>query len=188
MSAATSASPSSVTPSTVPQAQPFSPPQTSATAAAHTLPATQLPSQTITQPPLPPPHTFDILPPLHALFSRLEPSLNTYTPDPIPTDALLTTQSQTGASQAPQQGASQNGLTQTTSHSSQELSYKEVVTASQFLKARMRKALAALGNLGDMDRSIEEQEDEIEALLKKIAGQREVLRVLGETAAKGMDG
>lgn len=52
----------------------------------------------------------------------------------------------------------------------------------------MRKALAALGNLGDMDRSIEEQEDEIEALLKKIAGQREVLRVLGETAAKGMDG
>ncbi|CAD0106711.1 unnamed protein product [Aureobasidium uvarum] len=126
---------------------------------------------TTTQPPLPPAQTFDILPPLHALLSRLEPSLNVYTPD---------------TSAAPQ--ANNAAHTPVTSASAlpspapQQLDYKDAAVAAQFLRSRIRKALADLGGLADMHRGVEEQEEEIKGLEDKIERQREVLARLARLA------
>lgn len=194
----TSATPPSATPSVPPQGLPF-PLPTSATASILTNANTTTNSDTTkpTAPPLPPPQTFDILPPLHALLSRLEPSLNSYTTDPITTHTAshsttvsFDTSTQPPSTQ-PTQSSSQptasvqgggNSLAPTTSHTQTELSYKEVVTATQPLKAKMRKALAELGKLGDMHRLPAEQEEEIRELEARIAGQRAVLGRLGGLA------
>jgi len=117
---------------------------------------------TPTQVPLPAANTFDILPALHALLSRLEPATNTYT--------------------ATASSASANG-----SESNASLNYKDVSTTAQFLKTRIRKAVAACEGLDDMDRTTGEQEEEIEALEKRIRAQREVLGRLG-VMARGMEG
>ena len=68
------------------------------------------------------------------------------------------------------------------------LTYKEVGTAAQFLKARIRKAMTELGKLDDMDRTVEEQEEEIEALQRKIEKQRDVLSRLGGMAGGMIEG
>lgn len=47
----------------------------------------------------------------------------------------------------------------------------------------MRKAMAELGKLGDMERTVQEQEEEIRALERRIEGQRGVLGRLGDVAA-----
>lgn len=185
MSAANSVSPPSATPSAQPQSQHlFPPPPTSAPTPTPTSSSSAAapPLQQQQQPPLPPPQTFDILPPLHALLSRLEPSLNTYTTDPISTFAA--NKSSTNASLFASSG---NGVSfsQTTAVAGQQqgqLSYKDVVTASQFLKARMRKALVELGKLGDMDRDVKEQEEEIRELEERIRKQKGVLGGLAEKA------
>lgn len=123
-------------------------------------------------PPLPAPHNFDILPPLHMLLSRLEPSLNTYTPDPTsasqPPDS--TTSSVTGSSSLPGGG----------------LNYKDAAVAASFLKTRIRRTLAELAKLEDMERTVEEQEVEIRELERKVRGQREMLARLGGEAGRVM--
>ncbi|KAK4988646.1 hypothetical protein LTR50_003829 [Elasticomyces elasticus] len=96
------------------------------------------------------PQVFDILPPLHALLSRLEPSLSTYPQDP----------------------------TQPT----QSLAYKDIPTEVQTIKIKVRRALAALKALPDMERSLHEQDEEIAQLEEKITGQREVLARVGRRA------
>ncbi|KAI5248788.1 hypothetical protein E4T42_05572 [Aureobasidium subglaciale] len=123
------------------------------------------------QPPLPPPQTFDILPPLHALLSRLEPSLNVYTPD---TSAAL-----------PPGNAAHTPVTSASAlptSAPQQLEYKDAAVAAQFLKSRIRKALAELGGLADMERGVEEQEEEIRGLEEKIQRQRDVLARLAVLA------
>ena len=154
------------------------------TAAAAAAAAAAPPKQ-ISQPPLPPPQTFDILPPLHALLSRLEPSLNTYTTDSTPSDQPLQHQPQAATTIS---SASTNNIQPQiqASHQSQEqLSYKDLVTNAQFLKARMRKALVELGRLGDMERGVGEQELEVGELEARIRGQRAVLGELGRRAREG---
>ncbi|KAK5277640.1 hypothetical protein LTR16_009538, partial [Cryomyces antarcticus] len=98
-------------------------------------------------PALPPPETFDILPPLHQLLSRLlagnppnlaDPSLAAY-PD------------------------------------QQHLDIQQLATESSSIKARIRKALAAVRALPDMERTVEEQEEEIEYLESKIRRQRRII-------------
>ncbi|GAB7353885.1 hypothetical protein MBLNU459_g4240t1 [Dothideomycetes sp. NU459] len=188
--------------------------------AATSQPSTASTAAPPVQPPLPPAHLFDILPPLHALLARLEPSLNTYTAPSSntlePSFTSTSTAASAGAGADPGSNSNNGGnnssnnknnnnnntnstsatsdgnpptTTTTTaggggtaSHPSQELAYKDVVTASQFLKARMRKALAELARLGDMDRTVEEQEREIAALERRIEGQRAVLGRLAESA------
>ncbi|TKA72845.1 hypothetical protein B0A49_05149 [Cryomyces minteri] len=112
-----------------------------------TSPAT--PSNTATQsiPSLPLPETFDILPPLHQLLSRLlaanppnltDPSLAAY-PD------------------------------------QQHLDIQQLATEASSIKARIRKALAAVRALPDMERTVEEQEEEIEYLESKIRRQTRII-------------
>lgn len=123
------------------------------------------------------------------LLSRLEPSLNVYTPDPLLSDpAMSSALSGLSAQSSTAAASSSNSLTQIASNQSQgqppsQLAYKDVVTAAQFLKARMRKALAELGKLGDMDRDVEQQEEEMRLLEHRIKGQKAVLAVLAEQAA-----
>lgn len=143
---------------TTPAPNPTGAPTTANTPRPAENPSTNPPSQ----PPLPPAHTFEILPPLHALLSRLEPATNTYT--------------------ATASSASANG-----SESNAPLNYKDVSTTAQFLKTRIRKAVAACEGLEDMERSTAEQEKEIEALERRIRGQRKVLARLGDMA-RGMEG
>lgn len=57
--------------------------------------------------------------------------------------------------------------------------------AAQFLKSRIRKALAELGGLADMQRGVEEQEEEIKGLEGKIERQKEVLEKLAKLAGEG---
>lgn len=101
--------------------------------------------------PLPPAHHFDILPPLHQLLSRLEPTLNNYTSS---SDAI----------------------------ESAPLAYRDVSTSAQFIKSRIRLVLSELAGLGDMDRTIDEQELETVMLRDKINEQRAVLRDLADLA------
>ncbi|KAG8630234.1 hypothetical protein KVT40_001853 [Elsinoe batatas] len=154
-------------------------------------------------PPLPSPSHFDILPPLHALLSRLDPSLNTYTPDPtaIATTPALAQSASTSPTQPP--GASSlpgSGLPDANNPVSlggadisqggqvggghAGLSYKDASLAASFLKSRIRKLMQELGGLEGMDRTVEEQEREITELEERVRGQREVLAALGDEAGR----
>lgn len=64
----------------------------------------------------------------------------------------------------------------------QQLDYKDAAVAAQFLKSRIRKAVADLAGLADMHRGVEEQEEEIKGLEDKIKRQREVLARLAALA------
>lgn len=50
------------------------------------------------------------------------------------------------------------------------------------VQSKIRRAIRELEKLPDMDRTVEEQDDEIRELVKKEVKQREVLRRLGEVA------
>ncbi|KAF2219961.1 hypothetical protein BDZ85DRAFT_321925 [Elsinoe ampelina] len=158
-------------------------------------------------PPLPSPSHFDILPPLHALLSRLDPTLNTYTPDPtaIATTPALAQSASTSPTQPPggsslpgsglpdgnnagSLGVGAEGISQ--GQGSQGaggqagLSYKDAALAAGFLKSRIRKLMQELAGLEDMDRTVEEQEREIAELEERVRGQREVLAALGDEAGR----
>ena len=117
------------------------------------------------QPPLPAPQAFDILPPLHALLARLEPGLESYTAS---RSAPLVT------------GVDSEPLIDGTEPP--PLPYKDAPVAASFVKARIRKTLAELKGLGDMHRTVEEQEAEIKELEAKIAAQRDMLMKMGREA------
>ncbi|KAI9777685.1 MAG: hypothetical protein M1839_008604 [Geoglossum umbratile] len=103
-------------------------------------PSASTPAPPDTQiPPLPPPQTFDILAPLHALLSKLLPAA----PDAPPS-----------------------------------LDPQHLATEAGAIKLRLRAARVAVEALGDMDRSVEEQEEEIKTLEEKCEKQREVLKGL----------
>ncbi|KAI9834210.1 MAG: hypothetical protein M1819_003048 [Sarea resinae] len=108
---------------------------------------------TTTPPPLPPPQTFDILPPVHALLSRLLKASSS-APPPTYTD--------------PQQAG---------------LEAQHLPTEAAAIKIRIQKARAAIESLPDMDRTVVEQEAEIRELEEKAKRQREVLAGLREKGA-----
>ncbi|KAK3720650.1 hypothetical protein LTR37_003700 [Vermiconidia calcicola] len=113
------------------------------------------------QPPnlsLPPPQTFDILPALHELLSRIDHS----TPFNSDSDATLYTDLP-------------------------PLEPKELPTEVLQIKAKIRKALRDLEKLPDMERSVEEQEEEMRELEGRIGRQRDMVRRLGEMG-RGLDG
>lgn len=100
---------------------------------------------------LPPPCTFDFLPPLHHLLSRLLlPPLNP--PEQVPS--------------APHPLAP----------SSQPLEPKDVAKEAARIKQMIQNARLAVAELPDMDRTIEEQEAEMRELEERIEKQRDVLR------------
>ncbi|KAF1843740.1 uncharacterized protein K460DRAFT_288675 [Cucurbitaria berberidis CBS 394.84] len=120
-----------------------------------------LPPPAPTTPGLPPPSTFDILPDLHKLLKRL-----------LDTSAQLPT------------------ATPTPPHPSTEgpLEIQHVATAANDIRLKIQKARRAVVALPDIDRTCEDQEDEIEDLEARIARLKASLRELGRTSAEAEDG
>lgn len=108
------------------------------------------------QPPLPPADTFDILPALHELLSRIDhqPDSDSSHPDIVPptSDDELTYSDTT------------------------PLEPRELPTEVLSIKAKIRRALKELEKLADMDRSVEQQEQEIKQLEQRIERQRDMLK------------
>lgn len=125
---------------------------------------TSFASEASAQVPLPPASTFDILPALHELFSRIDHSSN----DPLATTSLLTSSDTTN---------------EVAYSDSKPLEPKDLPREAGEIKARIRKALRELEKLPDMDRTVEEQQEEIEMLEARISRQQEALKRLGIVAA-----
>jgi hypothetical protein len=111
---------------------------------------------------LPPPQTFDILPPLHELLARIDHASN----DPM---HAVTSQDDV-----------------VTYSELQPLEPKDLPNEVIAIKSKIRKALRELEKLPDMDRDVEEQEAEIKKLEQKAAKQKEVLQKLGDVARSKM--
>lgn len=118
---------------------------------------------------LPPASTFDILPPLHALLSRLllpspsQSTATTFSPTPPVTSSPAAT-------------------------SSGPLSPKDLATASSTVKIKIQKARAVIKGLPDIERSIEEQEEEIQELEEEVRRVGGVLIKMREDARKALAG
>lgn len=111
---------------------------------------------------LPPPQTFDILPPLHELLARIDHAPN----DPM--------------------HAATSADDVVTYSEPQPLEAKDLPNEVIAIKSRIRKALRELEKLPDMDRDVEEQEAEIRKLEQKAAKQKDVLQRLGDIARNKM--
>jgi hypothetical protein len=106
-------------------------------------------------PALPPPATFDVLPDLHKLLSRL---INTSGQLPAPTPIP--------------NGPSDDG----------PLEIQHLATAATALKLKISKARRAVMALPDIDRTCEDQQEEIEYLEARITRQKAALQGLGRLA------
>lgn len=115
-----------------------------------------LPLAAPTTPGLPPPSTFDVLPDLHKLLKRLLET-SPQPPAATPTPAQL----------------SADG----------PLEIQHVATAANDIRLKIHKAQRAVMALPDIDRTCEDQEEEIEDLEARIARLKETLSQLGKPAA-----
>jgi RNA polymerase II transcription mediator complex subunit 9 len=108
---------------------------------------------------LPPPNTFDFIPPLHALLSRLL----------LPSAGIAHGDGTAGAGE---DAAALSGPG--------HLDIQQLGAASSGIKVKIQKARNAVKDMPDVDRSIEDQEEEIEALEERIAKMRAMLGNLGK--------
>ena len=136
------------------------------TTSSNTLSQPSKPSQPsqLPQPQLPRADLFDILPPLHELLARI---------DHIPAESGPVDEGDNAL------GAAYADL--------QPLEPKDLPGEALAIKAKIRRALRELEGLPDMERSVEEQQEEIEELDERIRRQQEVLKQLG-AAAVGVKG
>ncbi|KAK4960257.1 hypothetical protein LTR10_003151 [Elasticomyces elasticus] len=107
---------------------------------------------------LPPAQLFDILPALHEILARIE-----HNPQDVANAQSVFADGEIGINYT----------------NLQPLDPKELPAAILPLKAQMRKGLKELEKLPDMDRSVEEQDEEIVELKMKIKRQEEVMREMG---------
>ncbi|KAH7378757.1 RNA polymerase II transcription mediator complex subunit 9-domain-containing protein [Pyrenochaeta sp. MPI-SDFR-AT-0127] len=114
-----------------------------------------LPAPAPTVPGIPPPSTFDVLPDLHKLLKRL----------------LETSAQPPAATPTPGQPAADGPL-----------EIQHVATAANDVRLKIQKARRAVMALPDIDRTCEDQEDEIEDLEARIARSKASLRELGRPA------
>lgn len=112
---------------------------------------------------LPPSQTFDVLPALHELLARIDHGSNSSTDIQDPTTGDV---------------EDINALYPEL----QPLEPKELPTEVLQIKAKIRKATKVLEKLPDMERTVGEQNEEIEALEDRIKRQREMLAKLGQLA------
>jgi RNA polymerase II transcription mediator complex subunit 9 len=118
------------------------------------------PSSPANNPPFPPPQTFDILPLIHDLLTRLsQPSIST---------AAIT---------------ANTTVTPHTSVSS-PLEPKDLPQAAVPIKLKIQRAKAAVSALPDVERTVEEQQEEIRELEGRIRNLRGVLGELGRRAGE----
>lgn len=118
-------------------------------------------------PPLPSPSTFDILPPLHAVLSRL---------------LLPPTNSQQTTTSTPLQSSSSSQPLPGTPAPSSYLSPKDVAIAASGVKLKIQKARAAVHNLPDVERDVTELQVEIKELEDEVRRLTGVLRRLKDSA------
>lgn len=111
--------------------------------------------------PLPPPATFDFLPDLHMLLSRL---LAVSAQGPAPTST-------------PGQPVDDEG----------PLELKNLPGEAQKLRNKIQRAQRAVMALPDIDRTIEDQEDEIQYLEARITELRSALQRLGQPSTPAED-
>ncbi|KAK4611907.1 hypothetical protein CLAFUW4_13009 [Fulvia fulva] len=128
---------------------------------------TTAPSQSTTLQ-LPPPQTFELLPPLHELLARIEVYNNQQSTS---LDQLFAPEESTDI------GSNYAEI--------QPLNPKDLPTAALDIKSRVRGAQREVEKLPDIDRTVEEQDEEIRELEEKIAKQHAMLSRLGEVA-KGL--
>lgn len=119
-----------------------------------------LPLAIPTTPSIPPPSTFDVLPDLHKLLKR-----------------LLETPAQPAATPTPAQLSADGPL-----------EIQHVATAANDIRLKIQKARRAVMALPDVDRTCEDQEEEIEHLEARIARLKASLRELGRPATDTEDG
>ena len=130
---------------------------------ASTGPATPAlpPAPTTRTPALPAPSTFDILPDLHKLLKR-----------------ILEAPSQPSAATPTPAQLSAEG----------PLEIQHVATAANDIRLKIQKARRAVLTMPDIDRTCEDQEDEIEDLQTRIARLKASLAELGRPTAQAEDG
>ncbi|KAJ5683943.1 Mediator complex subunit Med9 [Penicillium maclennaniae] len=155
---------------------------------------------TASQPkPFPSPTTFEIIPPLHGILSRLliQKPLSTQ-----PGDATGEANGALGASgDAPSQGQqaptsmpgcgiNETGVSQAAADvpilnpkASGHLDTKDLPTATSSVKIRIQKARGVVEELPDVHRSVEEQENEIEELEDRVTRLRSIISDFGSRAA-----
>lgn len=157
---------------------------------------------------LPPPHTFDILPPLYELLARVDRNQNEDPASSNETEGYHIIEGAPGdigacykwtkppkkdnrqaqqdpQSQQDQQKPKDEDEEQPTGL--QPLNPKDLPTAALEIKALIRNALREVEKLPDVDREVDEQEEEIVELEERVRKQREMLRGLAEVA-KAMEG
>lgn len=123
-----------------------------------TVPATPaLPAPPTAPPSLPPPSAFDVLPDLHKLLKR-----------------LLETPGQPQAATPSSAHVAADG----------PLDVQQIATATNEIRLKIQKARRAVLALPDMDRTCEDQQDEIEDLEARITGLQAALRELGRPIAR----
>ncbi|PLB53105.1 hypothetical protein P170DRAFT_472981 [Aspergillus steynii IBT 23096] len=156
--------------------------------------------------PFPPPQTFDIIPPLHGLLLRLLPSeANTgngvgHSKDPTGAAGSSVQsqqqQSQSGpgndaghgalptvSSGAPVSAAAAAEIAALSSSAPPPLDIKNLPTEVSSIKIHVQKAQAVVEGLPDVDRSVADQEAEIEELEDRIARLKSVIADFGKRAA-----
>jgi hypothetical protein len=123
----------------------------------------------LSAPPLPPPDTFDFLPPLYSLLRRLQQPSG-LDPQPGTQDA-----SHTGLP-----GGSPQQLERVSSSGGGgKLDISNLETAASAVRLKIVKARHIVENMPDVDRTVEEQEDEIRELEVRVKRQRAMLKKLG---------
>ena len=136
--------------------------------AAATPAATTAPAHKLTAPPLPPPDTFDFLPPLYGLLRRLQ--------QPSGLEAPTGAQDASGTNLP--EGSPQQ-LERVTSGASSKLEISNLDTAASAVRLKIQKAKQVVANMPDVERTVEEQEEEIAELEVRVERQRAMLKKLG---------
>lgn len=122
------------------------------------------PTHTLSAPPLPPADTFDFLPQLYALLRRLQQPSGI---EPPP--------AQDGSANA--QGES--SLERVKSSEEGKLDISNLDTAASSIRLKIQKAKQIVANMPDVERTVEEQEEEIAELEVRVERQRAMLKRLG---------
>jgi len=127
-------------------------------------------------PSLPPPQTFDILPPLHALLTRvvpppsgLQPPSNNDPADIKPTSLNLAS-SADATTNAANTRASGDG----------HIEIQHLAAEASGVRVRIQKARLAVKGMPDVERGVEEQREEMRALEARVEELRGILGGLGE--------
>lgn len=148
--------------------------------------------------PFPPPQTFDIIPPVHGILLRLLSQKGASNgAGGAPGDAAgasgpsadAQTQGQQASSSTPSGGNNNTAQSQATGevpildpNVNPPLDIKDLPTATSSVKIRIQKARGIVEGLPDVQRSVEEQQTEIDELEDRVARLRSVIADFGSRA------